>query len=285
MSNEGEYLTFDVNIDSKIVVNSIYSDDSVINIWLSTSGIITEPYNSNPTVFLVSVYENDELRYTSQANSGKLNTHIRPNVSSKYKIEVSSNSFSSVSTTDSVPSIVGITNAEFVFPIAVDEFGDYLGEAQVTFSDPVECKNYYELLINVGVNNYFTGFMDYPITDPIILNEGDLDYYPSSIFFSDELINGQSYTLKIKVAVGVVINSEGIKPSSELYAELRSVSKNYYLYRKYLTRHLYNQQMNNKDFYDYLYNGEPVDMYSNIINGYGIFAGYQSSMSKLNLKN
>jgi len=275
---------FDVNIDSKIVVNSIYSTDSVIKLRISTSCTITDSYNSNPLTFKVSVYENDQLKFNSLVNSGAINTNIWPNVSSKYKIEVETDGYNSVYTSDSVPSRISITKAELIFPIAVDEYGDYLGEAQVTFTDPVEYKNYYELLIRSKDMASWTSFVDYPVTDPVMLNEGDLDYYPSSIFFSDELINGQTYTIKIRDYVGATINSDGIKPTGVYYAELRSVSKNYYLYRKYLTRHLYNQQQQDKDFYEYLYNGEPVDMYSNIENGYGIFAGYQSSVSQLILK-
>ncbi len=277
-------VSFDVNIDSKIVVNSIYSTDSVIKIWLSTSGTITEPYNTNPLTFQVLVYENDQLKFESLAISKNINTGIIPNVSAKYSIEVKSDGYNSVYTTDSVPSTVGITNAEYIFPIAVNEYGDHIGEAQVTFTDPAGEQNYYELVFHDDNYQYITNFIEYTITDPVILNESDLDYYPSSILFSDELINGLTYTMKVKISGGFTINSEGVKPLCYLYAELRSVSKNYYLYLKYLTRHLYSQQQQDKDFYEYLYNCEPVDMYSNIENGYGIFAGYQSSVHQLILK-
>ncbi len=278
-------IPFNVNIDTKIVVNSIYSTDSVIKLRISTSGAITEPYNGSYIPFKVLVYENDQLKFDSFVSSRIVNTSIRPVESNKYKIEVATAGYNSVQATDSVPSKVRITNADFVFPIAVDEYGDYLGEAQVTFTDPGEDKNYYELLFFFKDRHFWTNFNDYPITDKVLLNEGNLDYYPSSIFFSDELINGQTYTMKIRGMVGATINSDGIKPTGELYAELRSVSKNYYLYRKYLTRHLFSKQQQDKDFYDYLYNSEPVDMYSNIENGYGIFAGYQSYVKQLRLKN
>jgi len=43
-----------------------------------------------------------------------------------------------------------------------------------------------------------------------------------------------------------------------------------------ITRHAYNQQFQN-EFLDFIFKGEPQNMFTNIENGYGIFAGYCES--------
>jgi len=103
------------------------------------------------------------------------------------------------------------------------------------------------------------------ITDPVLLNEGDIPYLPTTYFFSDELFNGQKYTLQINRDLGYGIPQKII---------LRSVSRNYYLYRKYWTRHYYNQTTDESGLRGIIYKGEAQPMYNNIENGYGIFAGY-----------
>jgi len=63
------------------------------------------------------------------------------------------------------------------------------------------------------------------------------------------------------------------------YVELRSVSRAYYLFRKSWIRHTFNRGPSFTRFeIDYIYDtrliGDPVEMYSNIEGGLGIFASY-----------
>ena len=46
------------------------------------------------------------------------------------------------------------------------------------------------------------------------------------------------------------------------------------LYRKYWARHRFNQVAIDREVGNLLYMGEPIAMFNNIVNGYGIFAGY-----------
>lgn len=55
--------------------------------------------------------------------------------------------------------------------------------------------------------------------------------------------------------------------TANIYIEIKSVSKDFYLYQKTL-----------KEYYNSINNpfSEPAEVYSNIKLGYGIFAGYNS---------
>ncbi len=173
--------------------------------------------------------------------------------------------------------MVKIKGATIRYPAGVDKYGDEYAEATISFSDPPNIKNYYEVLIYKLYENkktdYWNSDGDVKVIDPVLLNEGDQDYLPTTFFFSDELFDGQEYTLRVN-------SPGGIGNSINYTVSLRSISESYYLYRKYYTRHSYNQQFEG-DFLDLVFKGEPQPMFSNIVNGYGIFAGYQEASSIL----
>jgi len=64
--------------------------------------------------------------------------------------------------------------------------------------------------------------------------------------------------------------------------EFRNISRVYYQYLKKMNRHLATigvdlDIQDENEFIDFLYMGEPVNMYTNVTNGYGIFAGFSKS--------
>ncbi|MBE9468357.1 MAG: DUF4249 family protein [Bacteroidetes bacterium] len=265
-----------------LVINSVFNPKNYFTFNLSYT---TSPLNSYDSIneklhFLF--YEENNLIIDTFLQSGILETNIRPIPNKEYKVEVLSDKLPSIITSDSIPNIVNIDKAILIYPAGVDEYGDFCVEAMITFTDPPQEENYYELLIYHlhkydNEKNYWNWDGDVKITDPVLLNEGDVDYLPSSLFFSDELFNGETYTLKVKRGG----YNTRFETNSGCYAELRSVSKSYYLYRKYYTRHVFNQQLQGEDLRDFIFMGEPRSMYTNVVNGYGIFAGYWGTTKEL----
>ena len=72
-------------------------------------------------------------------------------------------------------------------------------------------------------------------------------------------------------------------PKRVFYFELHSLTKNLYLYKKSLTRHLCNQGRNVVDsqgaidFVQLVQLGEPSILYTNVKGGIGIFAAYSKN--------
>jgi hypothetical protein len=69
---------------------------------------------------------------------------------------------------------------------------------------------------------------------------------------------------------------------------LRTVTKEYYLYHKTLLEHYHNQELINNPTIEELslmqITGRPIDVYSNIEGGYGIFAGYSTFIYEIDNK-
>jgi hypothetical protein len=177
-----------------------------------------------------------------------------------------------ISSVDDIPEFVAMQSASFHDSVAIDSDGVFFSECEIEFTDNSFQKNYYEISLFklYELNNEIATDEAYLFSsDPVIEAEGLTDYYPSSIILSDTLINGQNYKLKINYYPPYWSTGEVVDNKYKVIIHFRSISENYYKYKKALIVHEYNQD---GDIWDGL--GNPVPMFTNIEGGYGIFAGY-----------
>ena len=272
--------------EPKIVVNSLITTDQNIEVYIGSSSSITDT-TVIPIHPVVELYEDNNLVTQLQPDSaGIYKANYTPLSLRQYKIKVTDSILGICSAVDTIPEKVPISEAEFYIPAGFDEYGTPYYEATVRFSDPPAVSNYYELLIykeGGDLQDYYIG--NYITSNPIIVNEGDQDYSPNSLFFSDELFNGELFEISIKFQSGFqMLNPETYAPDGNYYVILRSVSSSYYKFRKYWTRHAYNQTLS-EDLLGMFFKGEPIDAYTNIVNGYGIFVGYNQDIKSMTLIN
>jgi hypothetical protein len=102
---------------------------------------------------------------------------------------------------------------------------------------------------------------------------------PEVLFFSDELFNGEMKEIQINYfpyysGVGLFYY---YVPSRKFTVYLRSISENYYRFRK--SEKAYSSFRNQFELWKGA--GDYVQIYSNIENGYGLFAGYSTSMDSI----
>jgi hypothetical protein len=252
----------EIEIDTRgfkqqVVVNSIFCPDKPFSFDFSLTQAPTNAFAEISDSIYVSLYEDNRKLLETKILANSLVTNIYPQCGSAYRMKVHIEGFDTLYACDTIPPLVNILDANYIGPVSIDNYGDQFAQYYISFSDPALTRNYYEL--NWGVD------FESKITDPVLLNEGDVSYYPTTYFYSDELFNGQVYTLSIKYGL-----PRGSMPS----IAIRAVSRNYYLYRKYLTRHLYTQPTRDLGMGAFILKCEAQPMYSNIINGVGIFAGY-----------
>jgi hypothetical protein len=141
-----------------------------------------------------------------------------------------------------------------------------------TFSNNPAEKLYYEARIRL-IKYGSEQIPDmYNIVDPVLLNEG----LPLSVF-SNELITDTAYTMTINYTTGSAGSSNGGPITTTLYPfilEVRSVSYDYYQFAR--QKYLYDSGR----FPEFgLSSNQAFQLYTNVQNGYGIFAGYSSVIS------
>ncbi len=265
------------NIEKLPVINCIFSPDSVFKIFVSLPTEITNNelhYVEDASIKITS--ENNtviNLYYTGK--NGIYKSTTKPEINILYTLEVDVPGFETIKATDKIPEPVNIEDVEYYYDIDILN-NDSIPMSRITFTDDVNFENYYDCIDFEKLGNeriYNINYHGEFIPDNVLLAENYIDYNPTSFFFSDMLFNGSQYKISLPFADSFYTNSN---------IEFRTTSKNYYFFRKYWTRHLYNQSNDQNigndfediDFMELLFSGDPIEMFTNIENGYGIFAGY-----------
>ncbi|MFC2086499.1 DUF4249 domain-containing protein [Bacteroidota bacterium] len=261
--------------DRKIVINGFINPESLFSVNVSKSLNILDirevKYLDNVTV---NVYENDlfieALNYISNGNY-KSNTFY-PMAGNNYKVEVLSPDLQTATASNTIPiNNINEMVIDTLFTIYETQFeANTALECNISFDDPAE-ENYYWFNVTgqwawYDWNPYTQeeiiyksrGNMQFESNDPIIdswVNES-FDFV-----FSDELFNGKNIDFSVYLYEHQFYDID----TNMLHFNIHCITKDFYLYAV-----THNAHMNAQDnpF------TEPVQVYTNIENGYGIFAGH-----------
>ncbi len=285
--------------EPKLVINGFLQPDSLISINVRS----TSPILSRENVFIedaeVTLSVNGEFVETlTYKGSGNYKSEIqRPETGKVYSVEIIADGYDKVTASDTIPGNVKILTASMVKGNTYNEYGDPDTDYNLSFADGKET-DYYELMFigqspPTAFNSKYTiGIMrGVVIADPVMKDDSDLDLNPPTFLFTDNLFQGENYTLNVKMNAGSGGDfTSPIVPAFESghFVVLRSVSHSYYKYVKSWYRHKLGKQEANKieAFMLIPLLGDPAEMYSNIEGGYGIFTSFYQSYYKVeNLTN
>lgn len=278
LSNCTKEIEFDAqDIAPRIVVNSLFTNDSIWAAHISRSvGVLeTTSYTTidDANVNIFDANANLVTTLTHQGNGLYTSpTGLSPQANQSYTIEASASGYESVNASSSIPSAVPIYQLDTVTSTNSD--GETILEATITFQDPPSISNYYMLEV------YATGtWIDeweqdtIEIREPLQISCDDINVETVNRFnfggfentylylmLKDQNFDGENYSLTFSV-----INYAELK-EMDLFGEIRLVntSEEYFNYLK--SFNMYQRTINNPF-------ATPVQVYSNVNNGMGIFAG------------
>ena len=246
---------------SKPVVNCLFSPDKNIQLHAFKTTGITGNYFENAVDLPVKLYSNGQLIWEGKTDeSGVASAPVTPEAGKIYSVQVEDNHDRILSASDTVPKDVGILEAEYVYPVYTDQYHTQFGKLSLSFQDDPNRKNYYEIvLLNARDSSIILTFN---VNHPVIKLDNESDPNPpGSLIFTDELFEGRQLTLDIF--------TESEKP----LVVLKNISENYYEYKSSLNTHLFTQNTKRETVYE-IFKADPVELYSNVANGLGIFAAY-----------
>lgn len=255
------------------VVNSILKSDSTLVINLSYSASLNFgkiEYIENATIrFFV---DDNFLETISNAEGGMYISNITVESGKKYNCEIDIPGYEMITCEAIIPTrakIINITHKNFAY---TDPEGTIFPAVEITFENNTNTSEYFEIVIKAlrtdwegeerNIYAYLVG-----IDDPLIINEG----LPIAVF-SDELITDSIYTMSLNYFTGG--SSWNTADTYPYIIELHSINYDYYKYLKQL--YLFKQAVNSDNLTG---STPPVQIYSNVENGYGIFAGYSNYIS------
>ena len=254
-------------------VNGFLKADSLLKVHISLASKLDTNELKGLENAQVQLYVDDVFKefLTSAENSVFTSTTIAEPLK-KYECRVDIPGYESVSCISSIPKPCHLRDIIHISVAGKDQEGMTYPAVKFTFSNTKNEKSYYEArirLIEFGSEQIADM---YNIVDPVLLNEG----LPLSVF-SNELITDTAYTMTINYITGSSGSSNGGTIHTVLYPfilEVRSVSYDYYQFAR--QKYLYDTGR----FPEFgLSSNQAFQLYSNVKNGYGIFAGYSSVIS------
>ncbi len=271
---------------AKLVINSTLIAEQPFRVHLSSSQHILDNSDyKNITGAAVKIYEDGQLLTTlpDSTNGMYISDTFMPKAGKQYRIEVEKNGFDKVTADEMFPEKPAkIVNIK-IDTVEINDFG-YI-EQRLEFDigiDDSNDENYYELII-IQENYYFE--YDYSQNPPTKIdstlsfykiylesNDPSLEEFQNSgqsIFFDDGLFNGKKYRIKVSTYFNQYPDYEGGSENIKYMVVLRNTSESYYLYKRSTEL----QKWTEDDPF-----AQPVQVYNNINNGYGIFAGYNDEM-------
>lgn len=269
----------DVNIELEkplLVVNSVFNKDSVWRVDVNlTRNVLSDRIGSpvtNATVSIVDEQTNEllEVLTFSPINfGGTYRGKLKPEILKNYKVKVDVEGFTSAESIERIPESVSLTKVE------VDEDALQSMEAPVPvkiyFTDPQAIINFYQLTVveKRYQINYTTGdtiWYSNPVTmvfeDPALMDEEE---YTNELLLSDRLFNGKDHSISFKI-------QPYFSDAQIISICFSSISESYY---EYQTTSSLQRDVSGDPF------AQPVQVFTNIQNGLGVFAAYNQDEWKI----
>jgi hypothetical protein len=276
----------EVDIKDDLVVNGLLKANEPISVSVTRQIPIASTGNTPPDSGLtVILTQNNEIIDTMLYIDSRYYSALKAIPGRQYTLTVQTSDTEEMHAQTTVPEAVFDLKCEFTAGRVFDEYGEVVTEGFIRFKDDPARDDYYLLYIGRFYKNRFDiiNYWSYwQLNDPLLVNEGILDYNPSYFVFSDEIIQGENYTLHLSYKAGYRWNGAVYTPH-EAFCVLQKISVEYYLFLKSLIRHQYNQQYvdhSRLDPMELLLKGPPSEIYTNIENGKGIFGSYSETMEE-----
>jgi hypothetical protein len=265
-------------VPPKLVVNATFNETLILTFEISKSlSVIDNAEIRHVRNATIDIFENNifvesldqsniiDERYISTKSYGKKDVI--------YRIEVSAPKFASVTATTSLPSNADFSNLEIQF---IDSSWNDFGAGEKSFIvEKANCSLIIDDTANVA--NYYA-------IHPFVIGStgGERLYIDNSplnaelinniIFLTDETFDGKAKSIVFDWSYFSVVEDSS-RVSFEL--EVYSLTKDYY---DYLVSYNYFLENQGNPFAD------PVQVYSNIKGGFGVFAGYSLAAKVIRLK-
>ncbi len=272
---------FPNNYKQAIVMNSVLTPDEPISVTLSLTMNISNAYDHDiygatlkePTYIddaLVVVFEDGQLLDTLSFVDNIYISEKTPKVGSQYKIEASSSKYGNCSASTNIPALPEISEIHYRNNVSVDDEGEPISKLYLKITDNDTDRNYYKIFMSVNRDeeSYYgyrpVYFSQTQNADSVLMQSGSLVFDGSCLLISDEYFSGGNYNLEafcrhIHSNTAIVV---------------MSISESYYEYLRSKAMQDYDYSTDGFVSAQNVLNVIPANIYSNIENGYGIFAGY-----------
>jgi len=267
----------DINLPQpapKLVIGGLIESGKPIEIMVSkTLPMEDTAFYIKQNAIVTLETENETVQLTRRDNY-YYTSEIIASQNQSYTIHARVDGYPEVYSSDIVPPKAEFTIDNYTETASVDGEGFNYSSLTIVLNNIPEELCYYELRLYCRTeafdNNDFY-YSDLLSNDIIVRDEGIVNetYGKIGLLFSNKLITTPNRKLTFFFENDP---NDELNKIRDVEVQLRCVSKNYFEYKKMLYLNIQNQS---SDIWDG--SGNPVDAFSNITNGYGIFAGFSQT--------
>ena len=258
-----------------------------------------------PTIQQLSFTSNGFFEHEEEVDT---NGYIKvpnafPKEGSDYEVVVELADGRSVNVKGNAPTRAVIGQVSYGRDGTLNRYGEEVSLVTVEIDDPPGENNFYEMFVfyfNPRIAKNEKGSVVYlnQIYNPntILTNEGDQDYLPKMMFFSDEIFDGQLIKFEqyfeggaqsgiVSPEIDFNLEEEGI------YLLVRSIDHSYYSFLKSWVRHRYTQDLGTgfgsfsditfERLQDVIFAPEPTPLITNVTGGLGVVGAAYTQIVKL----
>ena len=267
--------------ESQLVVDGFFTPDSLWQVRLSNTVSFTG--TTEPSVVdnaIVEIWTNNQkLTTLASIGEGRYQSASSPSaLPGQYTIKIQADGFEAVEGVGVMPPEMKRASLTHQLVQKEDE-GRLEIRFELTLQDPPGSINYYSLIVFQQLVADINGeILTYPFhqstfkTNDPVLRDGDFfdtePIYLNQATFDDNLINGRSYELDFALDL-FQQNTDEASYKHTFNVVLLEMSEDMFTFRQTAERQ---SEAENDPF------SEPVQVYSNMSNGFGIFAGYRAQV-------
>ena len=277
--------------DHLLVLDGLINPDSLVFVHVSKSQQLSlrpedsgRPPRQDSFIFAeIFLYEEEQLlgKMEHVGNSFYSLSGFYPSSGNNYRIEATSGEMAPVYAETELPKVIPFNS--FDTTRYFDEDGREVFKVKMQVSDPVGEENYYAMKIkavqrswNRDVGNFtdeervsylYVSVMGDPegAIDNMFLDLNSDIFLDRKLFFSDQFFNGKDLDLEFELAKNHFYKPDG---TVHIQVELEHIDRSYYQYA------VSYQKYRNAEDNPFT---EPVNVFSNVEKGIGLFSSYSSS--------
>ncbi len=270
---------------TKMSISSFFSDTSVVTVVVSKSYPLANNNTAGISDASIELYEDSVFKeilhhVSSGSTSGTYKSNLIPQRGRNYSITVTEPVYGKATAQDNIPLPATINSCQLLQYVDSGNYG--IATVDLNFTDNPSVPNYYSISMTEKAVSFYLdtagdtilythNFFVHP-SALTKLQDSVFDYSSDAILFSDNGFNGQQKQ--------VILNCDAYTNTSNilhatLYINLNTISKSYYEYFRTLAL-----LANTNQSATYT----SVNIYGNIQNGYGIFAGQSAQSVQVHIK-
>ena len=253
------------------VVNCLFTEGEPFKVHLSRVKVADSKAYASIDDASVKLFDGDEFLGTldSEGEGVYLDSALLPKIGHSYSLEIKSPDDDAIRVEDFLPGIgLQVLGHHFIQNAGIDDEGQSYSELRIELSDSEDSENFYgiSVLADPGVGKLFP--LEITSNDTKITNEIIVEDYPDILVFRDDQFNASTTVVSVRFSYDIATHFRLYSFSSDAFSYIRS-----------LIIHNYTKE------YDFWEVYEPIAVYSNVENAYGIFAGYSFRDYEITAKN